>query len=350
MREMTIRPIRVEDAPALQTLLTNPRIEPYERRLPGTTVHSIEDWIRKHDEHVHRLVVERNECVVGIGMLKQLRPVRLSHGGELAIVADPDAPTDDVAEPLLQALLDLCDRWIGLRRLQIRLSASSHELIEVVRRRDFSPEATCPKAIFANGDFQSQLFFARVQAELLRQPTPALIGPQQKGSTQPAAKVTVRAVRAEDIEQIHALRTQPQFCQGTLQVPSREIEAVREQLLGNPSSERIRLLAECDAQIVGEVGFDLGVRWCRRHVGHLYLGVHRDWWGRQVASQMMSAVLDIADNWLNLPRVELGVHAHNPGAIHLYEKFGFQREGLQQRQSLADGAFADQILMGRNRI
>ncbi len=346
---MTIRPIRVEDAAALQTLLVDPRIEPYERKLPGTSVRSVEEWIRKKDDNVHRLVAERGGRVMGMGMLSRFHPARLSHGGDLGVVADPEDSHDDIARTLLRSLIELAERWIGLRRVQIRLSESSVGLIELVRREGFVLEATCPKAIFADGKYQSQLFFSRIQADLLRQPTPGPIGPTRR-SSEPAAEVRIRAIEADDVVQIHELRTQPEYCQGTLQLPSRELEAVRERLAAKPASERIALVAECDQQIVGEVGFDLGVRWCRRHVGHLYLGLHRDWWGRQVASRLMSAVLDVADNWLNLPRVELGVHAHNPGAIHLYEKFGFTHEGLQRRQSFADGAFADQILMGRNPI
>ena len=37
-------------------------------------------------------------------------------------------------------------------------------------------------------------------------------------------------------------------------------------------------------------------------------------------------MLDLADNWLMLERVELGVLETNPKAKALYEKFGFVEE------------------------
>ncbi len=38
----------------------------------------------------------------------------------------------------------------------------------------------------------------------------------------------------------------------------------------------------------------------------------------------MSEILDLADNWLMLVRIELGVFTDNEKAIKLYEKFGFK--------------------------
>jgi putative acetyltransferase len=41
---------------------------------------------------------------------------------------------------------------------------------------------------------------------------------------------------------------------------------------------------------------------------------------------MMRAVIDLADKWLNLARIELTVFTDNEPAIALYRKFGFEIE------------------------
>ncbi len=43
----------------------------------------------------------------------------------------------------------------------------------------------------------------------------------------------------------------------------------------------------------------------------------------------MSEILDLADTWLMLVRIELGVFTDNEKAIKLYEKFGFEIEGTK---------------------
>ncbi len=59
----------------------------------------------------------------------------------------------------------------------------------------------------------------------------------------------------------------------------------------------------------------------------------------------MWAALDLADNWLNLTRVELTVYTDNAPA--LYEKFGFGIEGTHRRYAFSDGEYADACSMAR---
>ena len=63
----------------------------------------------------------------------------------------------------------------------------------------------------------------------------------------------------------------------------------------------------------------------------------------------MEQVLDLADNWLRLVRVELTVDFDNERAIHLYEKYGFEREGVQRKACVRDGEYIDLIMMSRIR-
>ncbi|OPH47337.1 GCN5 family acetyltransferase [Paenibacillus ferrarius] len=50
-------------------------------------------------------------------------------------------------------------------------------------------------------------------------------------------------------------------------------------------------------------------------------------------------------NILKLHRIHLGVYTFNPRAIHVYEKIGFKREGVQRDSLYIDGKFHDMITM-----
>lgn len=52
------------------------------------------------------------------------------------------------------------------------------------------------------------------------------------------------------------------------------------------------------------------------------MAVRDDWQGKGVGSELMEAALDLAENWLNLTRVELSVYTDNEAGIALYKKFG----------------------------
>ena len=77
--------------------------------------------------------------------------------------------------------------------------------------------------------------------------------------------------------------------------------------------------------------------------------MHEDWQGKGVGKELMRAIVDLADNWLNLTRLELEVYADNQAAIRLYERFGFEVEGKLRQHAFRDGQFVDSIVMGRIR-
>ena len=63
----------------------------------------------------------------------------------------------------------------------------------------------------------------------------------------------------------------------------------------------------------------------------------------------MQEAISQSDNWLNLVRLELEVHADNHAAIALYERAGFQLEGTKRLSTFKAGKYIDMLLMSRIR-
>jgi putative acetyltransferase len=63
--------------------------------------------------------------------------------------------------------------------------------------------------------------------------------------------------------------------------------------------------------------------------------------------QGASACVELADNWLNLTRLDLRVYVDDGPAISLYEKFGIEVEGTHKR--FAYGEYLDAHVMARLR-
>ena len=68
-----------------------------------------------------------------------------------------------------------------------------------------------------------------------------------------------------------------------------------------------------------------------------------------IDTQLIDAVLDLADNWLNLKRIELEVNTDNLAGVRLYEKSGFVIEGTKRFHTYGDGRWADSYFMARVR-
>jgi putative acetyltransferase len=64
---------------------------------------------------------------------------------------------------------------------------------------------------------------------------------------------------------------------------------------------------------------------------------------------LMLEILDAADKWLNITRIELTVFTDNTAAITLYESFGFEAEGVHKAYAFRDGKFSDVVAIARIR-
>jgi L-phenylalanine/L-methionine N-acetyltransferase len=119
-------------------------------------------------------------------------------------------------------------------------------------------------------------------------------------------------------------------------------------MMENPSEERTGIVAVLEGRIIGSADvFQYKGR--RRHVGDIGMSVHDDFQRRGIGSALMAALIDVADNWLDLKRLELTVYADNALAIRLYQKFGFEAEGTLRAYAFRAGQYVDSFFMARLR-
>ena len=162
-------------------------------------------------------------------------------------------------------------------------------------------------------------------------------------------EITIRHAEPDDYAALNRVFTSPRVVDGTLQLPYQSAESRRKRL-AEPVEGQYSLVAVIDGEVVGQLGLYTTTRPRRRHVGELGMGVRDDWQGRGVGSALMQAALDLADNWLNLTRVELTVYTDNAAAIALYTKFGFQIEGTHRAYAFRNGRYVDAHTMARLRL
>ena len=103
-----------------------------------------------------------------------------------------------------------------------------------------------------------------------------------------------------------------------------------------------------DGEVVGNGGLHRQ-RGRRAHVALLGMGVRDALHRRGVGTALLVALVDLADNWLNLKRLELTVFVDNQPAIALYERLGFVREGVLVAYAFRAGQFVDALTMARVR-
>jgi putative acetyltransferase len=178
-------------------------------------------------------------------------------------------------------------------------------------------------------------------------PTNALSSPLEDRSpprTQPGG-LTIRAREPSDWQEIAALLQLPRVRWGTLRLPFVSREETRK-WMEKPPEGHVGIVAVLDGQLVGAADVTQ-YKGRRSHAGGIGICVHDDFHRRGIGSGLLATLVDVADNWLNLRRLELTVYVDNEPAIRLYEKFGFAIEGTRRNDAFRDGAFVDAYAMAR---
>ena len=159
--------------------------------------------------------------------------------------------------------------------------------------------------------------------------------------------ITIRALEPGDAQEVSALTGAYGTFEGTLQLPDMPV-ASRLEWLQKLEPHSCRLVAVAEGRVVGSAGLHMaGTSLRRSHVRMLGIGIASGWQGHGVGRMLIARLLDWADNWAGVLRVELTVHADNDRAVALYRAAGFKEEGRHRAYAMKDGNYIDALCMAR---
>lgn len=164
--------------------------------------------------------------------------------------------------------------------------------------------------------------------------------------------IKIRAIRVEDAEGLNELRVMDGVRENILGITSERINRSKNFIenLGNDAHMYIaEVIENGQKNIVGTVGLHVAQNPRLRHSASIGIMVHKDYQGKGIGKKLMETVIDLADNWLMLKRLELGVFKDNIRALNLYKSFGFEIEGTKKCAAIRNGEYVDEYIMGRIR-
>ena len=159
----------------------------------------------------------------------------------------------------------------------------------------------------------------------------------------------IRHAEGSDLEAIGAFFRDPEVTRQTSQIPYRSKEYWKS-LFNIDDKNHIQLVAESSGQILGHLGLRTQENPRRKHCASFGITIHPNAQGKGIGKQLMATMVELADNWLNLVRIELDVYTDNSRAIALYQGFGFEIEGESKCDAFRDGQFVNSYRMSRVRL
>ncbi|WP_312116913.1 GNAT family N-acetyltransferase [Brevibacillus reuszeri] len=165
-----------------------------------------------------------------------------------------------------------------------------------------------------------------------------------------SARVSLRKMTVEDVDIYHAWRNDVEVMQTTspfLDNHTREStqEFVSQVILGSSTSKSYIIVdkqTETPIGVTALIQIDLKNRnaECIIDIGS------KDYWGKGYGSEALKLLLDYAFLEMNLHRVSLRVFSFNEKAIKLYERIGFQHEGISRQFMFRAGKWHALVHMG----
>ena len=162
--------------------------------------------------------------------------------------------------------------------------------------------------------------------------------------------IVIRRPRPEDAAAVAATMGDPSVLPGLLQLPYPTDAMWKkriEEMPAGPTSAELFIVAERGGVVVGNAGAHPPVHVRRSHTAGIGMAVAPHAQRQGVGTALMAALIDWADNWAQLLRLELTVYTDNQTAIALYTKFGFEPEGTHRAYALRNGVYVDALCMAR---
>ncbi len=341
----TIRAFTEEDLPAATAI----------RNLPGarwgtlaTPYESLERW-RKHraanpqPDNLHLVACHAGQ-VIGTAMLFPNQLKRRAHVASIGINIHDDWVGKGAGTALFAALIDAADNWLGLKRLELHVYTDNPAAIALYQKFGFEIEGREIQDAFRTGAYVDSYIMSRLRGDLPKDTS----APPPRPEPAPAGPVTLRAAEPEDLPAITALMNLPGVRHGTLRTPFVSPDELKH--LTNPSDPSTKSVLAIQNDTPIGIGMLTIAKGRRAHIGDVALmAVHDAHTGNGIGTSLLNALIDTADNWLNLRRLTLNVFADNKAAITAYSRAGFTPEATLRADAFRNGAYADAVAMARVR-
>jgi RimJ/RimL family protein N-acetyltransferase len=137
---------------------------------------------------------------------------------------------------------------------------------------------------------------------------------------------------------IHLIGEQDEFTM----TPEGERKLITELALTDNATMQV---AVAGGRIVGVITCRGDIRRAKQHAGVIGISVAQEWRDQGVGSALMDEMIRWAKGTGIVTRLELLVFSENQRAVHVYEKAGFQIEGIKRRAIFKNGKYHDEYFM-----
>ena len=162
--EITLRHAEPRDSIALQEIYSQTESVMGTLQVPFPTEDAWKERLQNIPPGSVSLVAEVDGKVVGhAAIICSAKSPRRKHVGEIGMTVHAEWKRRGVGTALLQALVDLSERWLNLSRIELTVFVDNEAAVGLYKKFGFEVEGTHRKYAFRNGEYVDCYCMARVR-------------------------------------------------------------------------------------------------------------------------------------------------------------------------------------------
>ena len=161
---ITVRRTEPGDYEALRQIFAGPKVIWGTLQLPFPSAEQWRKRLAEPPEGLFSLVACVEAEVVGqLGLHTFPNRPRRRHVGQIGMAVRDDWQGKEVGSALMQAAIELADKWLNLRRLELEVFVDNEPAIRLYEKFGFTIEGTLVDFAFRDGQYVDTYMMARVR-------------------------------------------------------------------------------------------------------------------------------------------------------------------------------------------
>ncbi len=161
MKEIVVRHAEIDDAQALQQIYAHPAVYRDTLHVPHPPLNIFSGRVTDLKSGSRCLVACIEDKVVGQLMLMVEQSPRRSHVATFGMGVESHYQGKGVATALLREMVDLCDNWLRIDRIELTVFVDNAPALAVYRKFGFEQEGTGKNYALRDGKYVDACFMAR---------------------------------------------------------------------------------------------------------------------------------------------------------------------------------------------